>query len=129
MPFKVYVASKSRHWPWWAALRAAGIPIVASWVDAEFNHTGAEPGHTIRTFAASRRWRTRSRRSPLCTNTGPTPVYAISGARGGGKGLTDPVSQARFIGPECFGSGSANLPFITSPSIAEEFEKQAEAQS
>ena len=29
-----------------------------------------------------------------------------------GKGLTDPVSQARFIGPECFGSGSPDLPFI-----------------
>ena len=29
-----------------------------------------------------------------------------------GKGLTDPVSQARFIGPECFGSASADLPFI-----------------
>jgi hypothetical protein len=39
----VYVASKSRHWPWWAALRAAGIPIAASWIDAEFNRTGAEP--------------------------------------------------------------------------------------
>jgi hypothetical protein len=40
---RIYVASKSRHWPWWAALRAAGIPIVASWVDADFNRTGAEP--------------------------------------------------------------------------------------
>ena len=40
---RIYVASKSRHWPWWAALRAAGIPIVASWVDAGFNHAGAEP--------------------------------------------------------------------------------------
>jgi hypothetical protein len=40
---KVYPASKSRHWPFWSALRAAGIPIVASWVDAEFNHTGGEP--------------------------------------------------------------------------------------
>jgi hypothetical protein len=29
-----------------------------------------------------------------------------------GKGLTDPVSQARFIGPECAGTASANLPFI-----------------
>lgn len=41
---KIYVASKSRHWPFWAALRAAGIPIAASWVDTEFNRTpGAEP--------------------------------------------------------------------------------------
>ena len=29
-----------------------------------------------------------------------------------GKGLTDPVSQARFIGPECAGTASADLPFI-----------------
>ena len=29
-----------------------------------------------------------------------------------GKGLTDPVSQARFIGPECAGTTSPNLPFI-----------------
>jgi hypothetical protein len=29
-----------------------------------------------------------------------------------GKGLTDPVSMARWIGPECWGSASANLPNI-----------------
>ena len=29
-----------------------------------------------------------------------------------GKGLTDPVSQARHIGPECWGSASTNLPRI-----------------
>lgn len=29
-----------------------------------------------------------------------------------GKGLTDPVSMARMIGPECFGSASANLPWV-----------------
>jgi hypothetical protein len=28
-----------------------------------------------------------------------------------GKGLTDPVSMARFIGPECAGTASPNLPF------------------
>jgi hypothetical protein len=28
-----------------------------------------------------------------------------------GKGLTDPVSMARTIGPECYGSASVNLPF------------------
>ena len=39
---RAYVASKSKHWPWWAALRAAGVPIVASWPDAEFNDTGEE---------------------------------------------------------------------------------------
>jgi hypothetical protein len=40
---RIYVASKSKHWPWWCALRAADVPIAASWIDAEFNHTGAEP--------------------------------------------------------------------------------------
>ena len=39
----VYVASKAKHWQFWAALRAAGIPIQASWIDAEFNRTGEEP--------------------------------------------------------------------------------------
>jgi Family of unknown function (DUF6011) len=29
-----------------------------------------------------------------------------------GKELTDPVSMARFIGPECFGSSSALMPYI-----------------
>ena len=34
-----------------------------------------------------------------------------------GKGLTDPVSEARFIGPECAGTASANLPFIIKESV------------
>jgi hypothetical protein len=29
-----------------------------------------------------------------------------------GRGLTDPVSQARWVGPECWGSASAIMPFI-----------------
>jgi hypothetical protein len=29
-----------------------------------------------------------------------------------GKGLTDPVSQARRIGPECAGTSSEQLPFV-----------------
>jgi hypothetical protein len=29
-----------------------------------------------------------------------------------GKTLTDPVSQARFIGPECFGSSSVRVPWL-----------------
>jgi hypothetical protein len=29
-----------------------------------------------------------------------------------GKALTDPVSMARFIGPECAGTGSPRLPFV-----------------
>jgi hypothetical protein len=29
-----------------------------------------------------------------------------------GKPLTDPVPQGRFIGPECYSSASANLPWI-----------------
>jgi hypothetical protein len=40
---KTYVASKSKHWPWWQALRVAGVNICSSWIDADFNHTGAEP--------------------------------------------------------------------------------------
>ena len=38
-----YPASKARHGPWWQALRAAGVPIVASWIDARLNEPGAEP--------------------------------------------------------------------------------------
>jgi len=47
---KLYVASKSRHWSFWAALRACGLPVAASWIDAEFNRTGAEPSpdHWVR---------------------------------------------------------------------------------
>jgi hypothetical protein len=37
-----YCASKSKHAPFWQALRAAGVPIVASWIDAPFNHDGSE---------------------------------------------------------------------------------------
>jgi hypothetical protein len=40
---RIYPASKSKHWPWWCALRAAGIPITASWIDAPFNRDGGEP--------------------------------------------------------------------------------------
>jgi hypothetical protein len=42
-PRRIYPASKSRHAGWWRALRSAGVPIVCSWIDAEFNHTGSEP--------------------------------------------------------------------------------------
>jgi hypothetical protein len=34
---KCYVAGKSRHWPWLAALRAAGLPLASSWLDWEHN--------------------------------------------------------------------------------------------
>jgi hypothetical protein len=40
---KVYPASKAKHWPFWTALRAAGVPICASWIDAPFNRDGSEP--------------------------------------------------------------------------------------
>jgi len=30
----VYPASKSRHSAWWRALQAAGVPIVASWIQS-----------------------------------------------------------------------------------------------
>jgi hypothetical protein len=35
----IHPASKAKHWPFWQALRAAGLPIKASWIYAEFNHT------------------------------------------------------------------------------------------
>jgi hypothetical protein len=44
---RVYPSSKSKHHPWWQALRAAGVPIDASWIDAEFNATGEEPSPTL----------------------------------------------------------------------------------
>jgi hypothetical protein len=39
---KIYCASKARHMRWWQALRGAGIPIEAPWIDAELNQPGAE---------------------------------------------------------------------------------------
>src|SRR5262245_30754579 len=39
----VYVASKARHHGWWRALRAAGLPISASWIDWPPNIDGSEP--------------------------------------------------------------------------------------
>jgi hypothetical protein len=36
-----------------------------------------------------------------------------------GKGLTDPVSQARHIGPECAGTSSEQLPFVLALEAAE----------
>jgi hypothetical protein len=40
---RVYCASKSRHWPWWAALRAAGIDIRSSWINWPHNLDCTEP--------------------------------------------------------------------------------------
>jgi hypothetical protein len=40
---KVYCAAKSRHHPWFAALRACGLPIASSWLDWPPNHDGSEP--------------------------------------------------------------------------------------
>jgi len=40
---RVYVASKSRHAPFWTALRSLGLPIVASWIDSPINHKGGKP--------------------------------------------------------------------------------------
>jgi hypothetical protein len=39
----IYCASKAKHAHFWQALRAAGVPIVASWIDWPFNHDGGEP--------------------------------------------------------------------------------------
>ena len=40
---KIYPASKAKHAPWWAALRAAGLNIAASWITWPGNQTGADP--------------------------------------------------------------------------------------
>jgi hypothetical protein len=42
-PRRIYCASKSKHWPFWQALRAAGVPIVCSWIDWPRNHDCHEP--------------------------------------------------------------------------------------
>lgn len=39
---KVYPASKALHADWWKALRGAGVPIEASWIDSEINTTDAK---------------------------------------------------------------------------------------
>jgi hypothetical protein len=39
----VYVASKAKFWPWWQALRSAGLPITSSWIDWERNIDNTEP--------------------------------------------------------------------------------------
>jgi hypothetical protein len=39
---RIYPASKSKHWPFWQALRACDLPIVCSWIDAPFNHDNTE---------------------------------------------------------------------------------------
>jgi hypothetical protein len=39
-PRKVYVASKSAHAPTWRALRSAGLPVSASWIDWPLNTPG-----------------------------------------------------------------------------------------
>jgi hypothetical protein len=40
----VYPASKAKHAQWWRSLRAAGVPIVAPWIDWPGNVPGSEPG-------------------------------------------------------------------------------------
>jgi hypothetical protein len=50
---KIYCASKAKHAPWWQALRAAGVPITATWIDWPANEHGAlEPTND----AWSRHW-------------------------------------------------------------------------
>jgi hypothetical protein len=40
----IYFASKSRLWPFWAALRAAGLRVCSIWIDWKFNlDTNNEP--------------------------------------------------------------------------------------
>jgi hypothetical protein len=43
LEMKIYVASKSRHAPFWRALRSAGVAITSSWIDATLNEAGADP--------------------------------------------------------------------------------------
>ena len=40
---KCYIASKSKHYRLWQELRAAGVPIVASWIDWSYNGDQREP--------------------------------------------------------------------------------------
>jgi hypothetical protein len=40
---RIYPASKTIHIDFWRALRAAGVPIKADWLDWQGNETGAEP--------------------------------------------------------------------------------------
>jgi hypothetical protein len=40
-PRLIYCASK--YWPWWQALRSAGLPITSSWIDWERNIDNTEP--------------------------------------------------------------------------------------
>jgi hypothetical protein len=40
---RIYPASKAKHSHWWRALRAAGVPINASWITWEGNTTDAKP--------------------------------------------------------------------------------------
>jgi hypothetical protein len=38
-----HAPSKARHWVFWQALSAAGVLMVASWIDQPFNHADEEP--------------------------------------------------------------------------------------
>ena len=40
---RIYVASKTKHLPFWQALRAASVPIVASWIDWPGNSSTEQP--------------------------------------------------------------------------------------
>jgi hypothetical protein len=40
---KVYCCSKAKHAPWWRALRAAGVPLAAPWIDSPLNSGEIDP--------------------------------------------------------------------------------------
>jgi hypothetical protein len=40
---QVAIASKSKHWEMWTALRAAGIPIISTWIDWHHNRDDTHP--------------------------------------------------------------------------------------
>jgi hypothetical protein len=75
---RVAVASKSCHWPWWAALRMAlaaqGIEVVSTWLDWPPNHYDSEP--------ASSEWREHAERCIVdATSCEVLLLYCAEGER------------------------------------------------
>jgi len=43
----IYVASKAKHTFWWRALRSAGLPVAASWIDSPINYGLINPSSDV----------------------------------------------------------------------------------
>jgi hypothetical protein len=43
----IYPSSKSKYAAWWKAMRAAGVPIVASWIDSGLNTGELNPSPDV----------------------------------------------------------------------------------